>query len=63
MPILNLSFEGQHNSLCLRCGIASVGLHCRFELHEELFGVVVPVVLGQGVGVETTGPRRALELD
>jgi hypothetical protein len=46
IPILNLSLEGQHECLCLRRGIATVGLHCRFEFHDELFGVIVPVVLG-----------------
>jgi hypothetical protein len=63
IPVLNLSLEGQHESLCLRSGITSIGLHYCFELHKELFGVVVTVVLRQSVGVETTGPRRALELD
>jgi hypothetical protein len=38
IPVLNLSLEGQHESRCLRSGIASVGLHYRFELHKELFG-------------------------
>jgi hypothetical protein len=46
IPILNFSSEGQHKCLCLRCGITTIGLYRRFELHEELFSVVVPVVLG-----------------
>jgi hypothetical protein len=63
IPILHLAFEGHYKRFRLRCGVATVGFHCSFELHEELFGVVIPIVLRQGVGVEATGPWCALELD
>jgi hypothetical protein len=63
IPILDFSLERKHKGLRLRSGVASVGFHRRLELHQKLLGIVVSVVLGQGVGVESTGPWRALELD
>jgi hypothetical protein len=44
---MDFAFQGHHELFFLRRGIATIGFYYSFKLHEELFGVVLPVVLGR----------------